>query len=87
LDVINHAGFVVFFAGCGKPTTRCPCDWLLTAIVTFGDFPMPSGDSYREAFSRALGEEDGRTFAALFPPTNLPDASNTEYPVCLPDAS
>src|SRR4029453_6892573 len=34
LDVINHAGFVVFFAGCGKRTTRCRCDWSLNATVS-----------------------------------------------------
>ena len=53
--------------------------------LTFGDFS--NGFSYRELFSRALGEEDGRALAALLPPTSLPDVSNTEYPVCLPDAS
>ena len=44
--------------------------------LPFGDFP--NGFSYREPFSRALGDEEGRTLAALLPPTSLPDASNTE---------
>jgi hypothetical protein len=44
--------------------------------LAFGDFP--NGFSYREPFFRALGEEAGRSLAALLPPTSLPDASNTE---------
>ncbi len=39
---------------------------------------LPNESAHREPFSRALGEEDGRTLEGLFPPTSLPDASNTE---------
>ena len=85
MDVINHAGFVVFFAGCGKPTAALLYDWLLNVIANILRFP--DDFSYPDFFLAGFGVEDGRALAALVPPTNLPDVSNTEYPVCLPAAS
>src|SRR5439155_156688 len=38
LDVINHAGFVVFFTDCGKPTTRPAYDWSLNAMGSIWRF-------------------------------------------------
>ena len=87
LDVINHAGFVVFFTGCGKPTAALLYDWLLNVIANILRFSRiwlhPTGIFSLPAF----GVEDGRALAALLPPTNLPDVSNQNTRVCLPAAS
>ena len=83
LDVINHAGFVVLLYATVASQQRhfytTGCSVQAANILRFSQEWLIA-----ELFRASFGVEDGRLSAARSPPTNLPDASNTEYPVCLP---